>query len=195
MNHCCNTWRHTKQWSHLFELSSWISCKLKVWLYMNLARPDNRHTLTVSTHIRWKTLNFALRLLGFLLCSYSLGIIGFLVRMFPKDAVAWCVSYSDPSFSRPAALKKACFTILSSKEWNVITASLPWGARLPMQAGMAFSRWSSSLFTAIRKACKYSKSRQITCKQNAWLTELHGKSSTMKSESPLWNHDCMHDSH
>lgn len=107
----------------------------------------------------WITLSLALRLRRFNLSSSSDGVIGLFVRIVPFHPCTICLihasfsslsflmflkSFPHPSCSPPSPLsssplllmmsRKVCFTILSSKLWKEMTASLPPGVRHSKQA-------------------------------------------------------------
>src|SRR5207237_10668275 len=83
--------------------------------------------------------SFALRARGFRASSASAGTSGRFVRM----------RIASSAFS---IARNVCFTIRSSREWNVITASrAPWSSRRAAPARNA-SRPSSSRLTQIRSA-------------------------------------------
>src|SRR3989339_796560 len=91
-------------------------------------------------HIFSPALNFAERALGLTLNSSREGKIGFLVRILPSPASA---------FSR-----KKFLTILSSKEWNEITAIRPPGSKNLQALSIPSFKDSNSSLTAMRRAWK-----------------------------------------
>lgn len=114
------------------------------------------------------TLSLALRLRGFSLSSDSDGVTGLFVRILASLPPTICLIHASfslyesnfsewfnclaPSSERFMMSRNACFTILSSKLWNDMTASLPPGPRESKQELMESFNVLSSSFTAILNA-------------------------------------------
>ena len=99
------------------------------------------------------TLNFALFDLLFISNSSSEGKIGFLVTHFPFDTL-WHTQ-TGKSFGQVHGFSfflKSVLTILSSKEWNVMIHSRPFGFNRPIISSNVFLRTSNSWFNSIRIA-------------------------------------------
>lgn len=124
----------------------------------------------MTLHIFSITLSLALRLRGFNLSSDSEGVMGLFVRIIAFWPCTICfiqasfslyesnfvelLKFCLPSPPELMMSRNVCFTILSSKLWNEITASLPPEARESKQELIESFRVLSSSFTAIRKAWK-----------------------------------------
>lgn len=131
-------------------------------------------SLALSTlcHNFSRTLSFAERLRGFEAASCSWASTGRFVMicatavrlslelsMLSSCHLGPCCSSSG--VARPAALRKAHLTALSSREWKEMIARRPPGASASIASGIAASRAPSSSFTAMRSA--YSKATQMSC--------------------------------
>lgn len=116
-------------------------------------------------HIFWITLSLALRLRVFSFSSCSDGDMGLFVKIVASRPCTICLIQA--SLSLPKVLifiessslqftifRNARFTILSSRLWNEMTASLPPQERESKQARIESLSVLSSSLTAIRKAWK-----------------------------------------
>ena len=86
--------------------------------------------------------------LVYLLCLVSPGIC----RYSGATAKSVSPSSSTKALLNPAALKKKCFTMRSSKLWKEMTARRPLGDNRAYASARANSRVRSSSLTAIRRA-------------------------------------------
>lgn len=123
-------------------------CRLVVFLDLS----GSGSFCSTPLQIFWITLSLALLQRQLRLSSSADGVIGLLVRIFPFQPCIICLIHVSftllssliflKSSSFPSAssllwsmmLRNVCFTILSSKLWKEITASLPPGARQSKQA-------------------------------------------------------------
>jgi hypothetical protein len=93
-------------------------------------------------------LAFALLLLGFSLISSSVGKIGFLVIIFNKF-VFLQLQIKSLQLQILLSLLKIFFTILSSKEWKLITKIVQSVSNKFIASFNEFHKFSNSLFVSI----------------------------------------------
>lgn len=130
------------------------------------------HTTYIYGLTFWITLSLALLERRLNPSSFSDGVIGLLVSIVPFKPCIVCLIHDSFSLLSPSIflislsstlpsplpvllsmiLRKVCFTILSSKLWKEMTASLPPGARQSKQAYRESSSVFSSSLTVILRA-------------------------------------------